>query len=262
LDRPSVQKLAECCVKRMLATMSTSGLSFSSENEKQEEICHLLVLSVIQPSFGLLKITEMKFQLQDHLKEKGRIWTEQGVLSKTGIRTVDGRYFSGAQCRPDKYGYRLGDDNTARRLKLAQTSSRLKSRVTAGSHKTLQVLTLSASASPFHFDITTSSTTPTPSSPSPSSPSPSSPSPSSPSPSSPSPSSPTPTSTSTLPATSSSSPLNSTFPSSSVTTTTGHSDLHQEIEALRDRVTYLENALQQVLGIVLKLQTQAEKSSS
>jgi len=96
LDKESVQKLAECCVKRMLASMSSGGLHFTSDMT-DDQLCHLLIVSVTQPSFGLIKITEMKFKLHEEIRHKtdDRIWTERGVLSKTGIRTIDGKFFSG-----------------------------------------------------------------------------------------------------------------------------------------------------------------------
>jgi len=228
--------------------MSTGGLGFSPE-VSDEDLCNKFIFSVAQPSFGLLKITEMKFKLQEHLREKDLIWTERGVLSKTGVRTIDGKYYSGGECRPEKYGYRLGDEQLASDLKLTSTPTRIKSRVTPGSQKTLHVLTLSSSASPFRFATiskTTTTTTTTiliaPSS-----------------------------SSTTTPSSSSSSQKHSTngitsvpSASSSSLVPTGSANYVDiaEMEALKKRVAYLETTLQQVLGVVIKLQSQVDKMKS
>jgi len=260
LDKKSVQKLAECCVKRMLASMTSGGLHLSSEMS-EAELCHLLIVSVISPSFGPIKITDTKFKLHDELqiKNSDRIWTERGVLSKTGIRTIDGKFFSGGDCRPEKYGYKLGDEKLAKELKFAQTPSRISSAyIKLGSSKTLQ---LSNSHSSSHTSLfphylntamttlvvntttitsTTRSTTtsnftfPTHN---------------------------IPTSVSIPSSTRSIVPSASSVPTSS--TVSVPADVYAEMEALKKRVSYLETSLQQVLNVVIKLQTQlAEKNKS
>jgi len=257
LDKKSVQKLAECCVKRMLASMTSGGLHLSSEMS-EAELCHLLIVSVISPSFGPIKITDMKFKLQEELQVKNndRIWTERGVLSKTGIRTIDGKFFSGGDCRPEKYGYKLGDERLAKELKFTQTPSRISSTyIKLGSSKTLQLSNSHSSShtSLFPHYLNTAFTTLVVNT--------------------------------TVTSTTRSTTTNYTFPShnisvvsvpsasksvvpsaSSVPTSSTVSvpaDVYAEMEALKKRVSYLESSLQQVLNVVMKLQTQlAEKNTS
>lgn len=50
-------------------------------------------------------------------------WNEEGIFTKTGIRTLDGKYFEcskNEQTRASKYGYRLGDAAMARQLALIE----------------------------------------------------------------------------------------------------------------------------------------------
>jgi len=53
------------------------------------------------------------------------IWTDDSAFCKPGIKTKDNEFYSGADTRPEKYGYRLGTKEEALFLHLVQTPKRI-----------------------------------------------------------------------------------------------------------------------------------------
>jgi len=78
------------------------------------------------------------------------IWTDDSAFCKPGIKTKDNEFYSGADTRPEKYGYRLGTKEEALFLHLVQTPKRI-------------VFTLSNSNQTISFPNSSSSLVSTPS---------------------------------------------------------------------------------------------------
>jgi ankyrin repeat protein len=116
--------LAECALARIFCYLDTEfgNLPMAIEpTDSQKWISSQLVTAVYS-----VKLTKEYSKLAHKIivTEDGKEWSEDGVLTKTGIKVPDDTsptrwsYFSGKETQPEKYGYRLGEELEARSLKL------------------------------------------------------------------------------------------------------------------------------------------------
>lgn len=101
------ETLAECAVKRILSAFEKGKID--PVKPLDEEMIECVFLD-----------TEKNSNIQN---KKGVDWTDAGVFRESGIKTSDNKWFAGKSgcChKPETYGYRLGTEAEATKLKLLQ----------------------------------------------------------------------------------------------------------------------------------------------
>lgn len=63
--------------------------------------------------FGKSILDNTALQTEKDIADQNNPWFALWVLARTGIVTEEGEYFSDADCKPGKYGYRKGTGNEA-----------------------------------------------------------------------------------------------------------------------------------------------------
>lgn len=111
--------LGECAVKYMLEFLS------SDQYNAQKPLNIQLINSVLTVKIHNGKIWFKNADIET--KNTKARWDDSGIFKKTGIRTADGKLFSGGETKPEKYGYRIGTETEAIQAGLTKTRHQLGS---------------------------------------------------------------------------------------------------------------------------------------
>lgn len=123
-----VLRLSHCGVFRILSAIKKGELTVESADES---IIEQLVASTFRTTTKkrkgklIQKVGTGLFQ-KTIKTERGDKWTEDGVFTRSAVRTLDGMYFSGGEARPEKYGYRLGSEKQVSGLQPSSTRGESK----------------------------------------------------------------------------------------------------------------------------------------
>jgi len=95
-----------------LESMRCGNVCCEIDSKESPKVADQLIHAVlsVDSKQGCLKINNKTLPTESHIKLD---WNEAGVFKKSGIRTVANVYYAGGSTRPEKYGYRLGDDAEA-----------------------------------------------------------------------------------------------------------------------------------------------------
>jgi hypothetical protein len=119
-SRSQAQALADLVIGQIIGALLDGSIESSQPLAPQ-----LIDVITTPPSkLGHLKqvITD-KLGMDELITTVGRTWRYHEILCKPGIKTQDGKYFSGGDTQPELYGYRLGTAKEALALKMHQTKT-------------------------------------------------------------------------------------------------------------------------------------------
>jgi TPR repeat protein len=101
--------LAECGVRRFLEYVRKEKASDKFPLSAQI----IEAIATFESNLGMPPWTNKHIKTIDAVKST---WTDSGIYQETGIKTKEGRQYTNAKTKADKYGYRIADDALALKL--------------------------------------------------------------------------------------------------------------------------------------------------